>query len=90
MKNIYEISEPLRAAIVALDDLQKQIAEIPRAENGKENLLKEMIFINVSGAENSLLGANMALVNADTIDEATLKFQLDLTKAALNKLTKLF
>ncbi len=88
MKDIYQITDPLRSAIVILDDLQKQIAEIPKAEDRKENLLKEMITINISAAENSLLGANMFLVNVDTMDEATLQSTIDFTKALINKLTQ--
>lgn len=90
MKNFYEIAEPLRSAIVILDELQKQIAEIPQAEDRKENLIKEMISLNISGAENSLLGANMILVNADSADETTLQFAIDSTKAMLNKLNQQF
>ncbi|MCX6168322.1 MAG: hypothetical protein NTX65_03215 [Ignavibacteriales bacterium] len=86
MKNITELGEPLRSAIVILNDLQIQIAEMPKPENRKEDLLREMAHLNVCAATNALLGVNMLLVNLDTTDEAILQFAVDSTKEVLNKL----
>lgn len=88
MKNIYEISEDLRKLIVQLDDFQKEIRKIPTTEDRKENLLKEMISINLSAAENSLLSINSLLINADSIDEITLQFAVDQSKKMLENFTK--
>jgi len=86
MKNIYEIAEPLRAAIVVLNDFQIQIAEMPKPEDRKEDLLREMTHLNVCAATNALLSVNMLLINLDTTDEAILQFAVDSTKKLLNKL----
>jgi hypothetical protein len=87
MKNIDEIAEPLRAAIVTLNDLQIQIAEMPKPEDRKEGLMRVMAHLNVCTATNTLLGLNMLLVNPDTTDEAIiLQLAVDSTKEVLNKI----
>ena len=95
MKTLTDITEPLRSAIIMLDNIQKQFAHIPLSPENKEMIVKErliheLITLNISAAENSLLGANTALVNMDSIDETTLQFAIDVMKVTLRNFNQPF
>ncbi len=89
MQEVDELAKLLRSGIVTLDDIQKQLAKLPPAEESKTNLLKEFIALSFASAENVLLSANMLVFNYESTSEEILQFAVEQSRALFEGINRL-